>query len=144
MNDLITITRDNREALLRLLDGLAASDAAERERLQELQGEIERATVVDAHVIDADIVTMNSRVSLRDLDSGERFVYTLVYPRDASLAEGRISILAPVGTAILGYRAGDVVNWRVPAGMRKLRIDKILFQPEAASGRRSASGALTG
>ena len=102
MNDLITITRDNREALLRLLDGLAASDAAERERLQELQGEIERATVVDAHVIDADIVTMNSRVSLRDLDSGERFVYTLVYPRDASLAEGRISILAPVGTAILG------------------------------------------
>lgn len=144
MKGAITITKDNRELLLLLLDGIAASEADERKRLEELQGEIERATVVESHLIDADIVTMNSRVSLRDLDSGERIVYTLVYPRDANSAEGRISVLAPVGTAILGYRVGATIRWKVPAGERKLRIDKILFQPEAASDGGKATGAGPG
>ena len=144
MKGAITITKDNRELLLLLLDGIAASEADERKRLEELQGEIERATVVESHLIDADIVTMNSRVSLRDLDSGERVIYTLVYPRDANSAEGRISVLAPVGTAILCYRVGVTIRWKVPAGERKLRIDKILFQPEAASDGGKATGAGPG
>ena len=100
--------------------------------LRELRQELERATVVDPQEIPADVVTMNSKVLLRDLETGDEVSYTLVYPPDANLDEDKISVLAPIGTAILGYRAGATVTWNVPAGVRRLHIEKILYQPEAA------------
>ena len=75
---------------------------------------------------------MNSKVCLRDLDTGEELEYTLVFPGDANLEAGKISILAPVGTALIGYRSGDRISWTVPGGIRKLKIIKVLYQPEAA------------
>lgn len=75
---------------------------------------------------------MNSRVRLQDMETGEENIYTLVFPSDADIEQNKISILAPIGTAILGYRAGDRVDWLVPAGKRKVRIQDILYQPEAA------------
>ncbi|MCA9421474.1 MAG: GreA/GreB family elongation factor, partial [Nitrospira sp.] len=75
--------------------------------------------------IPPDVVTMNSRVRLSDMNKGDDLVYTLVFPRDANAAEGKISILAPVGTAILGFRVGDIIEWQVPAGIRKLKIEEI-------------------
>ncbi|HKS74401.1 MAG TPA: GreA/GreB family elongation factor [Terriglobales bacterium] len=81
-------------------------------------------------------------------------IYTLVFPRDANFDEGKISVLAPIGTAILGYRAGDVIEWKVPGGLRKLRVEEILDQPEAADraaraevaldSRRAATGVCSG
>lgn len=100
--------------------------------LRELRQELERATVIDPQEIPADVVTMNSKVLLRDLETGDEVSYTLVYPPDANLDEDKISVLAPIGTAILGYRAGATVTWNVPAGVRRLHIEKILYQPEAA------------
>lgn len=88
--------------------------------------------MVEPQQIPADVVTMNSRVALKDLATGEEMVYELVFPSDARLEENRISILAPVGTALLGYRAGDTITWKVPGGTRKIKITKILYQPEAA------------
>ncbi len=75
---------------------------------------------------------MNSRVRLSDISKAEKLVYTLVFPRDADSATGRISVLAPVGTAILGCRVGDIIEWQVPAGTRRLKIEEVLYQPEAA------------
>jgi regulator of nucleoside diphosphate kinase len=75
---------------------------------------------------------MNSRVRLRDLDSGEQMEVSLVYPSASDAAAKKISILAPIGTAILGYRKGDVVEWEVPAGMRRLEVEDVLYQPEAS------------
>jgi len=75
---------------------------------------------------------MNSKVLLKDLALGEETIYTLVYPEDANLAENKISVLAPIGTAILGFREGDVIDWKVPAGTVQLRVEKILYQPEAS------------
>ena len=75
---------------------------------------------------------MNSSVRLRDLDSGETEGYELVEPTDADMTFDRISVLAPIGTAILGYRLGDVIEWPVPAGLRRLRVEEILDQPERA------------
>jgi regulator of nucleoside diphosphate kinase len=75
---------------------------------------------------------MNSRVLLLDMDSHEEMEYTLVFPQDADPAQGKISVLAPIGTAMLGYREGDVFSWQVPDGMRRLKVQKILFQPEAS------------
>ena len=83
--------------------------------------------------VPSDVVTMSSIVSLRDLDSGETEEYELVYPADADLENNRISILAPIGTAILGYRVGDVIEWPVPGGLRRLRVEEVLYQPGRAS-----------
>lgn len=97
-----------------------------------LDTELERATVVDPGVIPATVVTMNSRVILRNLDTAEELTLSLVYPEDADASAGSVSVLAPVGTAILGYVEGDVIEWPVPSGVRRLRIEKVLYQPEAA------------
>jgi regulator of nucleoside diphosphate kinase len=78
-------------------------------------------------------LTMNSTFRLRDLDTGADVVYTLVFPGEADSTNGKISMLAPIGTAVLGYRVGDVVEWEVPAGLReRLRVEEISYQPEAA------------
>lgn len=74
---------------------------------------------------------MNSRIKLRDVDTNEEMEFTLVFPGDSNVDEGKISVIAPIGTAILGYSAGDTIEWHVPAGKRRIRIEKILYQPEA-------------
>ena len=68
---------------------------------------------------------------LHDLDSGEDFVYTLVFPARADSASGKMSILAPLGIAVLGCRVGDTVEWEAPAGRKRLKVKKIVYQPEA-------------
>jgi regulator of nucleoside diphosphate kinase len=106
--------------------------------VNRLEYEIERARVVRPAEVPNDVVTMNSRVRLRDLDSGDAVVFSLVYPSlpyaagSDNLAEMTVSVLAPIGTAVLGYRVGDTIEWEVPAGVRRLKVEDVLFQPEAA------------
>ena len=73
---------------------------------------------------------MNSTVRLRDVRSSETDTYTLVYPQHANIAEGKLSVLAPIGTAILGYRVGDLVQWQVPSGLVRFKIEELINQPE--------------
>lgn len=128
----IDITEFDLGRLMELLEVGIAFRGKDGEHLVALQKELDRAREVEPGGIPADVVTMNSRVRLKYLDTGEERIVTLVFPADADAAQDRISILAPIGTAILGYRVGDVLEWRVPAGLRKLRIEEILYQPEAA------------
>ena len=100
--------------------------------LQGLQAELERATIVKAEVLPHDVVTMNSTVELADLDTGGTDLYTLVFPEEADIDQGKVSVLAPIGTAMLGHKTGDVFEWEVPAGRRQLRVNRLLYQPEAA------------
>jgi len=74
---------------------------------------------------------MNSKVRLRDVGRQEEMVYWLVFPGNADPDQNKISILAPIGTALLGYRVGDIIEWKVPAGVTKLKVEEILYQPEA-------------
>ena len=104
----------------------------DRDHLESLQNELDRAYIVDPTATPHNVVTMNSRVCLKEMEAGEENTYTLVFPPDAEIGQNKISILAPIGTAILGYRKGDTVSWLVPAGKRKVRIQDILYQPEAA------------
>lgn len=104
----------------------------DRKDLESLAEELEKAEVVSPKDVPADVVTMNSKVLIRDLDTSEEMTYVLVFPRDANIDAGAISVLAPVGTAILGYAKGDIVEWSVPSGVRRIRIDDVLYQPEAA------------
>ena len=100
------------------------------EYINDLKKELDRASVVDPEAIPGNIVTMNSRVRMTDIDNDEEMVYTLVFPEDADAEEGKISIISPIGTAILGYAEGDTVQWPVPSGISHIRIEEIIFQPE--------------
>lgn len=129
----LVLTEADREQLQWLIDSSRKQQHVDFERLDELENELRRARVVQTCEIPPDVVTMNSRVRIEDLDSGRLFTYQVVFPEDASLAQNRISILAPIGTALIGYRAGSTVNWRVPSGRRRFRILKVEYQPEAAT-----------
>ncbi|MBN2159423.1 MAG: nucleoside diphosphate kinase regulator [Spirochaetes bacterium] len=101
--------------------------------ISRLSNELARAEKVDPEAIASDVVTMNSTFRLKDLDaSDDTRVLTLVFPDDADFEKGKISVLSPVGVAVLGYRAGDVIRWDVPAGKKSFRIEGIVYQPEAA------------
>lgn len=127
---ILVITYDDMERLRGLLDA-TRSFHRDREYLALLEEELDRAEMVPAEAVPEDVVTMHSTVRVRELDTGKRTTYTLVFPREADFKRNRISVLAPIGTALLGYRAGDVVEWNMPAGGRRLLIESVDYQPEA-------------
>jgi regulator of nucleoside diphosphate kinase len=103
-----------------------------------LEAELDRALVMDAgRRLPSDVVTLDSRVLVVDLDSGEERLFTLVLPSKANIDEGRISVLAPLGTAVLGYRAGQEIAWDVPGGRRRLMVRRVVHPPEADARRQA-------
>jgi regulator of nucleoside diphosphate kinase len=107
-------------------------NGVDRQYLNKLEAELDRAEIVDPKDIPADVVTMRSKVRLKDLVSEDSNTYSVVFPTEADFAEGKISVLAPIGTAILGFRKGDTIEWQVPSGLRKLKVEEVLYQPESA------------
>lgn len=99
--------------------------------VKDLLGEIERAQKVDSHTIPPNYVTMNSVIELKNLEELEFQEFRLVFPEDANTQENKISVLAPIGTAILGYKIGDVIQWKFPGGQNQFQITNIKYQPEA-------------
>lgn len=98
-----------------------------------LDEELGRAKVVPQKDIPRDVVTMNSRIHFEDTSSGKKVEITLVYPKDADVTKGKVSVLAPVGTALIGLRLGQSIDWPMPNGVsRKLKVIAIDYQPEAA------------
>ena len=129
----IVVTRADHERLSRLVETARNRRRWEEMHLAALAEELEDAEVVAPESVPPDVVTMRSRVRVLDMVSGQAATYTICYPVEASLEAGRLSVLAPIGTALLGYREGDVVEWPVPGGVRILKIEKLLHQPEAAA-----------
>lgn len=135
MNDrAIYITHRDRERLVALLESATSRhgvDERDQPYLAALSMELGRAVIVDSEVVPPDVVTMNSRVRLQD--DPRSWTVTLVFPQDADPEADRISVLAPLGAALLGCRAGSSVSFRVPGGReRSCDILNILYQPEAA------------
>ncbi len=128
----IFITDFDLQRLEVLIENASRRPSRDGRHLEELGQELLRAEVVDPTGIPPDVITMNTRVCLSDMVSGEDLIYTLVFPGDANLESGKISVLAPIGTAMIGYRTGDRITWQVPGGIKKLKVKKILYQPEAA------------
>ena len=128
----IFVTEEDARKLRTLLVGVRERSVRDREHLQQLDDELERARVVPASDIPADVVTMHSELALRDLDTGEEMTFRIVFPSEANADQHRISVLAPLGTAVLGYRAGDSIEWVVPGRTRRVCIERVLYQPEAA------------
>jgi regulator of nucleoside diphosphate kinase len=123
----IVVTSTDMERLRTLIDTTAGDKA------DALDAELLRAEVVEPTQVPPDVVTMNSRVVYRDEDTGEEREVTLSYPKDASLEQGRVSVLAPVGAALLGLSVGQEIGWQLPGGKNKrLRIMSVTYQPQAA------------
>ena len=112
---------------------LATASRTERyQYLLRLKEELVDAVVVAPEDIPPDIVTMNSKVRFKDLTTGKSMTVTLVLPEEADFDEKKISLLAPLGVALLGCKAGEAVNYEAPGGIVKIAIEEILYQPEAA------------
>ena len=126
----ITISSLDAERLEQLLESLPQSNVAGR---AELEAELARATVVEPQQMPPNVVTMNSTVKFAMLSSGEEFEMTLVYPKDVGTSGKSVSILAPVGSALLGLSQGDEIEWPNPGGgLTTVRVKEVIYQPERA------------
>jgi regulator of nucleoside diphosphate kinase len=123
----ITISHDDYLKLRLLLATVVHADR--NAALHKLREELDRAAVIDPALFPADVVAMESAVQYEDLGSGEIEEYTITLPDRADIGKKRISILAPIGTALIGCRTGDVVNWPTPGGIRRLKVRQITPRP---------------
>lgn len=128
----IFITDYDAERLNQLINDPSRLEQRQHQYLDSLRAELAKAQVVPSREIPRDVVTMNSRFILVDLDTKEEEEYTLVFPSDADISESKVSVMAPIGTAIIGYSVGSTITWNVPDGKRRLRVKKVVYQPEAA------------
>ncbi|HRA88594.1 MAG TPA: GreA/GreB family elongation factor [Planctomycetaceae bacterium] len=126
----ITITELDRQRIERLLVEFDARAAKPDEHLEWFRKKFEQATIVSQEEVPADVVTMNSTVNLYDMDFDVTESYTLVYPVNADIFENRVSVLNPLGMAILGHRPGDVARWKNAHGEHQLELRELVFQPE--------------
>jgi len=106
--------------------------ATDSRMLTQLQQDLERRSVAPAADVPSDVVTMHSRVRILDLDTDRKETFTLVFPEEANLLERKMSVLAPVGAAMLGARVGETLHVKVPAGTRSIKVLRLMYQPEAA------------
>jgi regulator of nucleoside diphosphate kinase len=128
----IIITQADYGRLRRIIASSRGLLPMDGEHLDALERELDRAVITGSVEIPRELVTMNSRVRVLDLSSGRELVYQIVFPGEADVFRKRISVLAPIGMALLGRAAGEIVEWEVPSGMRRLLILEVEYQPEAA------------
>ncbi|MEZ4358150.1 MAG: nucleoside diphosphate kinase regulator [Eubacteriales bacterium] len=126
----IYLTNIDRERIKKKIDKMAENNQQIDKSVKNLERELNRAIISDSKQIPRDVITMNSKALLQLND--EEIEVSLVYPEDADLSSMKISIFSPIGTAILGYKEGNIVEWEVPSGSSKIHIKKVLYQPEAA------------
>lgn len=132
----IVVTESDERRLRGLLGGQSAASLRDQAHLQELSSELERALIVQAEQVPPEVITMHSRVRVLDLERCRHSDFTLVFPLEADVSAKRISVLAPLGTAVLGFREGDEVEWMMPGGLRRLRVERVRQPPASTPERR--------
>lgn len=128
----VLMTDADTRRLRALTRRLKASGRCRMDHIAALKYRIGTAQIVGPEDIPRNVVTMNSRVRLRDMDSGKRLILTLADPFDTSMFGDRLSVAGPCGAALLGKRVGQVVHWTLGMKTRRLRIEQVIYQPEAA------------
>jgi len=126
----IYITEFDMAKLRRLIEISYRSHGKNNAYLEKLKEELDGATVVSPKDIPDNVITMNSLAVIKDLDSDEEIRCWLVFPEKAGTSKNMVSVLAPIGTAMLGYRIGDTFEWEVPAGKKRFLVVDIIYQPE--------------
>ncbi|AUG98439.1 nucleoside diphosphate kinase regulator [Pectobacteriaceae bacterium CE70] len=127
----LTISELDAERLDTLLENPAFANTATALALNE---ELDRAEILPQTEIPADVVTMNSRIRFRDLKTQEEHIRTLVYPSAVKDSQEQLSVMAPLGAALLGMHVGSTIDWKLPNGEEAhITVLELLYQPEAAS-----------
>lgn len=126
MNLPIHLTENDLQKLRTLLRNAEADPEQEPENLKRLESEVDRAIVVENGTLPFGLVTMNSRTEMIDLITGEPGTYTLVFPDEADIDDDLISVLAPLGTAMIGYCTGDIFELPTPGGIIRYRLGRVL------------------
>jgi len=131
MKSPIFVSDHDERRLRRLIEARrhSALAGADREQLNRLTAELDRARILSAREVPPDAVRLGSMVEAEDLEDGEILTVTLVLPQEADAAAGRISILAPLGVGLLGYRVGDEFEWPGPGGILRIRVRRLLNIP---------------
>jgi len=126
----IYITQHDLQRLKKLLNYLSTESNHQDFSVQELKDEMNRALVVSPKEVPENVITMNSRVLMRDVESGNDMTLWLVFPDKVDAVKNPVSILSPLGTAMIGYKVGDVFTWESPTGKKQIEVLDILYQPE--------------
>jgi regulator of nucleoside diphosphate kinase len=129
----IHVTSQDLLRLRRVIGSTARNSVLDRQHLEVLSAELDRAVIIDDDDIPPDVIRMGTHVRVRDSTSQQTEDYTLVYPWEADVNLNLLSVLAPLGTALLGYREGDEIDWRLPGGVRELRVERILRQVDVST-----------
>lgn len=137
----IIVTDQDFWRLNALVSARTAEPTRDQAHIEELQEELARSAPVALSRVPVDVVTMHSQVHVRDLATGIARTYTLVFPHEANIESGRLSVLAPLGTALLGYRVSDEIEWAMPGGVRRVRIEGVRQARVPRARRRMASAA---
>lgn len=125
-DDVIYITEKD---YLRIKNVLSYQDGTD---FESLELELDRANIIADNEVPKELVTMNSKVRFLNLSNSKEMEITIVYPSDADFKEGKVSVLASLGSALLGLRVGQEINWMFPDGATKrLKIIEVIYQPEA-------------
>jgi regulator of nucleoside diphosphate kinase len=130
----ILITRPDLEKIRKLLEDIEKNERCDREKrslLFDLRFKLSCATIVSPTDIPSTFITMHSKVQYINLDNGKISTYFIVYPEEANIDLGKLSVLTPIGTALIGYSAGDIIECKVPAGLSYLKVLEVKYQPEA-------------
>ncbi|HKV78750.1 MAG TPA: GreA/GreB family elongation factor [Candidatus Sulfotelmatobacter sp.] len=128
----ITVTDTNLGSLRNLLAAVKRVAVRSHDHLVALEEQLKTAQVVSREQVPPDVITINTQARIYELDCGRKTVYTVVFPREADVARNRISVLAPFGSVLLGYRVGDVVACVSSGSAKRLKVHEIVYQPEAA------------
>jgi len=139
----IIVTQADMDRLTRLLHAFKHSLFRDQQQLDLLGQTLAAAEVRPSAEVPRDVVRVNSRVRVFDFDTRRREVYTLTFPEEADISKGMISVLAPLGIALLGRRKGDVIEAKVPGGARKLRGDGVRQPLESSRKTKPAEDSLT-
>jgi regulator of nucleoside diphosphate kinase len=126
----IYITQHDLQRLKKLLHDISDKNHPEVFSVQGLAIELNRGIVVSPKDVPENMITMNSRVLLRDVESGKEMTCWLVFPDKVDAVKNPVSILSPLGTAMIGYKVGDVFTWESPSGAKQMEVLDILYQPE--------------
>jgi regulator of nucleoside diphosphate kinase len=127
----IHVTSQDLQRLRHVIGSMANTSALDRGHIEMLSDELDRAIIVDDENIPPDVIRMRTHVRIRYSSSQQSEDFTLVYPWEANVHLNLLSVLAPLGTALLGYREGDRIDWQLPGGVRELHVEKILRQMDA-------------
>ncbi len=127
-NNGLVLCKDDYEIILSYLHGSQNKSAFDRQNAEELQAELKKATLVDKDNFPQDVVRLNSKVKIAEGNKGNVMELVLVTPDKANIREGKISVMAPIGTALIGFRQGQKVKWQVPAGKKTFTIMEVINQ----------------